>query len=253
MASKLSMLLDQTLVSVLERRRALDMGLEVQAADEAEMVKSIRTLREGITKLDEEQRAAEQDGSVSYERLCKNQDILVRLQTGFDKLVEMVKEGPSELETADPPLLLPLERRKARTAGKFDEEDAEDRAALFRSKGGKSVRFKDDPDVERTAGLDNSQHMQLQQEIMTDQDASLDRLSRSIGRQHELSIQIGDELDDHVELLDDVDGMVDRSQTRIDKARRNLRSFSKKAREHKSLGVIILLIFVLVLLIIILK
>lgn len=67
---------------------------------------------------------------------------------------------------------------------------------------------------------------------MLDQDDSLDRLSESIGRQRELSIQIGDELDSQGELLGDLDGMVDRSRNRLDGARRRLNRFSKKAKDN---------------------
>lgn len=67
---------------------------------------------------------------------------------------------------------------------------------------------------------------------MLDQDDSLDRLSESIGRQRELSIQIGDELDSQGELLEDVDGMVDRSRSRLDGARRRLDRFSRKAKDN---------------------
>lgn len=98
---------------------------------------------------------------------------------------------------------------------------------------------------------------------MLDQDDSLDRLSESIGRQRELSIQIGDELDAHGELLEDVDGMVDRSRSRLDGARRRLDRFSKKAKDNGelildyltlgSMVVIGVLILVLVILIIIFK
>jgi hypothetical protein len=67
---------------------------------------------------------------------------------------------------------------------------------------------------------------------MIDQDDTLDRLSDSIGRQRELSIQIGDELDSQGELLEDLDGMVDRSRGRLDGARRRLDRFSKKAKDN---------------------
>ena len=67
---------------------------------------------------------------------------------------------------------------------------------------------------------------------MLDQDDTLDRLSDSIGRQRELSIQIGDELDSQGELLEDLDGMVDRSRGRLDGARRRLDRFSKKAKDN---------------------
>jgi syntaxin 8 len=78
----------------------------------------------------------------------------------------------------------------------------------------------------------SSELLSQQQQIMLDQDDSLDRLSESIGRQRELSIQIGDELDSQGELLGDLDGMVDRSRNRLDGARRRLNRFSKKAKDN---------------------
>ena len=67
---------------------------------------------------------------------------------------------------------------------------------------------------------------------MLDQDDSLDRLSESIGRQRELSIQIGDELESQGELLEDLDVVVDRSRSRLDGAKRRLDRFSRKAKDN---------------------
>jgi syntaxin 8 len=95
-----------------------------------------------------------------------------------------------------------------------EEEDA--RNALF--------PYRDDP----TSGPPDQSHLDNQQihayhsQVIAEQDEALDRLGESIGRQRELSIQIGDELDEHVQMLDDVDRHVDRHQTRLDKARKNL-------------------------------
>ncbi len=78
-------------------------------------------------------------------------------------------------------------------------------------------------------------------------------MGESIGRQRELSIQIGDELDEHVQMLDDVDRRVDRHQTSLDKARKNLGTVARKAKDNMQLTIIVILIIILVLLIIILK
>ena len=94
----------------------------------------------------------------------------------------------------------------------------------------KSVRFSEN--LVDTQELENTQVLQLHRRIMDEQDESLDRLSESISRHRELSIQIGDELDSHVQLLDEVDGLVDRHQTRLDGAGRRLKSFAKQAKEH---------------------
>jgi len=153
----------------------------------------------------------------------------------------------------------------------YDEAEARDALMGNRNSPGslrKSVRFSEN--LVDTQELDNTQVLQLHRRIMDEQDDSLDRLSESISRQRELSIQIGDELDSHVQLLDEVDDLVDRHQTRLDGAGQRLRSIAKQAKEHGknlpkatptihanyskgSLVVIIVLIVVLILLIAILK
>lgn len=88
---------------------------------------------------------------------------------------------------------------------------------------------------------------------MEEQDSQLDELGMSIGRQRELSMQIGDELDGQVMLLDEVEEGVDRHEAQFRRARGRLDRFSRKARENWSLTVIVVLIIVLVLLIVITK
>ena len=89
--------------------------------------------------------------------------------------------------------------------------------------------------------------------MLREQDDQLDRLGESIGRQRDLSIQIGDELDEHVAMLDEVDGHVDRHQGRLDGARERIGRIARRANDNKSITVIAVLIVVLILLIIILK
>ncbi len=88
---------------------------------------------------------------------------------------------------------------------------------------------------------------------MQQQDEQLDRLGDSIGRQRELSMQIGDELDEHVQMLDEVEGHVDRHQTTLDGARKRLGNLARKAKDNKQLTIILILIMVLIILILILK
>lgn len=65
-----------------------------------------------------------------------------------------------------------------------------------------------------------------------DQDERLNVLSQSIGRQNHLSIQIGSELDEQHELLEDVDGAMDRTADRLGRARRRLDHFAHDAKQH---------------------
>lgn len=101
--------------------------------------------------------------------------------------------------------------------------------------------------------MTNTQIHAYHQRILNEQDEQLDALGASIARQRELSMQIGDELDEHVAMLDDVDAAVDRHQGRLDRARRQVGRISRAAGESKQMIAIIILIIVLVLLIAILK
>ncbi|KAI1480570.1 hypothetical protein K445DRAFT_318681 [Daldinia sp. EC12] len=106
---------------------------------------------------------------------------------------------------------------------------------------------------DEAAGMTNAQIHAYHQRILDQQDEQLDALGASIARQRELSMQIGDELDEHVAMLDDVDVAVDRHQGRLDRARRQVGKISRAAGDSKQMIAIIILIIVLVLLIAILK
>jgi syntaxin 8 len=129
----------------------------------------------------------------------------------------------------------------------IDADEAASRAALF--------PYRDDPTEgpPDQSGLDNQQIHAYHSQVIAEQDEQLDRLGDSIRRQGELSIQIGDELDSHVQMLDEVDVIVDRHQTRLDKARKSLGTIARKANDNKQLTIIFVLIIILVLLIVILK
>ncbi|KAI2617431.1 v-SNARE [Hypoxylon sp. NC1633] len=133
--------------------------------------------------------------------------------------------------------------------------DADVEAQLFGNR-----RYRDNPGADEGMGyrdsagdMTNTQIHAYHQQILDQQDEQLDALGASIARQRELSMQIGDELDEHVAMLDDVDAAVDRHQGRLDRARRQVGRFARAAGESKQMIAIIVLIVVLVLLIIILK
>ena len=127
-----------------------------------------------------------------------------------------------------------------------DSEDTANRAALF--------PYRDEPEAAADQGtLDNQQIHEYHKNVIREQDEQLDRLGYSIGRQRELSIQIGDELDDQIQLLDGVEQDMDRHQTTVDGARKRLGRYAKKARENMQLTIILILICILVLLIIVLR
>lgn len=121
------------------------------------------------------------------------------------------------------------------------------------------ISYRDDSAQDSAGYRDQAEDMTNQQlhqyhtQILEDQDEQLDRLGESIGRQREISMQIGDELDNHVALLDEMDAVVDRHQSRLDRAKTVLGKVTKGAGENKQMTAIVVLIIILVLLIAILK
>jgi len=225
----------------------------------------------------------EEHGEVSSKVLRQQEDILIKLRSAYDDLVSKF-QTPSENTvppTAAPIDLSNMSSKKAlspqnepysdnddndhypssRGLASYDEEEQAAREALMGSSSrspmsaamrkSKTVRFSDN--LVDTDDLSNHQVMQLHQTIMDEQDESLDRLSESVRRQRELSIQIGDELDNQVELLDDIDDGVDRTQRRLNGAKKRLDFVARKAKDNGSLITIAVLIIILVLLIALLK
>lgn len=110
--------------------------------------------------------------------------------------------------------------------------------------------YTDDPE----AALPSSTEMlHAQRQMMDDQDVHLDRLSHSINRQRDISLQINDELDVHTGLLEDLDHELDNTGDRLSGARRRLDRVARGAKENGSTVMIALLILVLLILIIIFK
>ncbi|KAI3394578.1 hypothetical protein diail_2569 [Diaporthe ilicicola] len=133
------------------------------------------------------------------------------------------------------------------------QQEDEAAAALF------NQPYRDDPDGpegyrDHAAGLpDNVQVHEYHSRILREQDDQLDRLGESISRQRELSMQIGDELDDQVALLEDQEALVDRHSSRLERARRQVGRIARSASESKQMIAIIVLIVILILLIAVLK
>lgn len=129
-----------------------------------------------------------------------------------------------------------------------DSEDDTNRATLF--------PYRDDPSDAESPDhnhLDNQQIHEYHSQVIQEQDQQLDRLGASIGRQRELSIAIGDELDEQAQLLDDVDDGVTRHQSQIDRARKRVGKIARKAKDNLSVTIILSLIIILILLIVITK
>ncbi|KAJ5194969.1 uncharacterized protein N7498_008407 [Penicillium cinerascens] len=266
--SQLFLLADHIKLSLLERQRAVSLDLEPNAQD-GEISRSLDSLREGIQSVEAEQaRLAESHDSAGAaalkDQLAPLQEQLHDLSSQFygpEGASDTTQASNSARAGATPDLKQPVPQHPSNKSVRFmdnsaaaaavqdeiDEEEDRDRQNLFRP-----YRDEPSPRVDQS-NMSNEQIYLHHDQVMRDQDDQLDQLGQSIGRQHELSIQIGDELDGHVALLDGMDGDVERHQGRLNGARRRLDRVRRKAGENWSMMTIVGLIIVLVILIVILK
>ncbi|KAF3915222.1 hypothetical protein ABW20_dc0108606 [Dactylellina cionopaga] len=263
-ADRLLLLGDHIKLSLLERTRAISLKLEPNTAD-AYITRSLETLRQGIEQIEQEQTRLEQQGELSSKALRDREDALVKLRSQYDTLTSQFESGsatksatidlsnvpskaaldPNTVPYTDEPdnhphhhhasargLYTDDDSSTASIRGAFGggDNDLNGSASAAMRKSSKQVRFSDS--LVDTDDLSNHQVLAVHQRIMEEQDDTLDRLSESIHRQRELSIQIGDELDGQGELLDDLDEGVDRAQRRITGARKRLDTFARKAKDN---------------------
>ena len=267
--TQLSLLADHIKLSLLERQRAISLDLEPNSQD-GHISRSLDSMREGIEALEQQESQPNRSGDPQAAAPLRQQyDDLTSQFRGFP-----TKSSTSVSQPNDPALSADFARAKDSRPRNPSSSSFLKRPSTTNSPNpSKSVRFTDaPPDPEEEANraalfpyrdepegppdasqLDNQQIHAYHKGVIQQQDEQLDRLGESIGRQRDLSIQIGDELDDHIQMLDDVEGHVDRHQTRLDGARRQLGNVARRAKDNKQLTIILILIIVLVLLIVILK
>lgn len=234
MSGRLRLLGEQLRVSILERNRLVQLGVEPSADDEEEMRHSLQTLKTGIEHL-----VSDGHGNRSA-ALQQEVDVLAREYRELSRLFSHDDDGDLESQPG-------MTQAADDLSTPYRDDPDEARAQLLPHR--KSVRFSEHLVDDEMDGTSNHELLSLQQQQMQAQDDSLDVLSRSLGRQRELSIQIGDELDEQGDLLDDMDTSVTRSQDRLDRARNRLTAFSRQAKANSHLSIILSLLLVLILLI----
>ncbi|GAC92648.1 hypothetical protein PHSY_000202 [Pseudozyma hubeiensis SY62] len=81
-------------------------------------------------------------------------------------------------------------------------------------------------------GLSNSDEAGLQQHHWDQQDQHLDALTASLNRQHEMSLQMNEELDLHQELLEEFDGDANRTGLRLGGATSQMDRLRNSLKDH---------------------
>ncbi|KAJ9082170.1 hypothetical protein DSO57_1006907 [Entomophthora muscae] len=101
--------------------------------------------------------------------------------------------------------------------------------------------------------LVNSQILEMQRQTFEDQDRNLDMLSQSLGRQREIGVIIGQELEHHVMLLDETSNAVDMTEARLNQAQSRLHRIDRKSKQCKLCGALVVLFIVLLVLLAIIR
>lgn len=279
--SQLYLLADHIKLSLLERQRAISLNLEPNSQD-GHISRSLDQMREGVEALEDPDGNDDSYVRPSLEQIIRQLTCLsaTDLRKQFDDLTSQFRgfpttSKPSVSQPNDPALSPDFAAAKKIRPRNPSSSSFLKRSAADSPRPDKSVRFTDaPPDPQEEANkaalfpyrdepeqevppdqshLDNQQIHQYHSQVLRRQDEDLDRLGESIGRQRDLSIQIGNELEDQIGILDDSEQIMDRHQSRLDGARRQLGNVARRAKDNKQLTVIIILIIVLVLLIVVLK
>ncbi|BEJ11780.1 hypothetical protein CspHIS471_0202400 [Cutaneotrichosporon sp. HIS471] len=252
---------------LLERSRILSLGMHPSAAATTQIVRTLGGVKRELSRVADEaelERAGLVVGGGNKSRsaqLDEDERALDSLGERYDRLVDMLGKDEDGRERAKG---LVREKRPSTPDGEDEGEEREledfasnDHELQERAQSSppllqpQPIRpFRDYDDDEEGGERDI---MDQQQMMMNDQDERLTLLSHSINRQNDLSIQIGDELDQHHELLEDTDAAMDRTAARLQRARRRMDTVADGARQHGSTITIVLLILVLLMLIIIFK
>lgn len=116
--------------------------------------------------------------------------------------------------------------------------------------GGSTVGFQDGA---RTSAPDDNltvdQIRQQQQQLIREQDQGLDALSRVIGRQKQIALDIGNEVDVHNEIIDDINEHVDSTNTRLIRETHHVRVVDRKASGACWMYVVIVLLLIAIIVI----
>ncbi|WOO81983.1 putative syntaxin-8B [Vanrija pseudolonga] len=244
---------------LLERSRILGLGMKPSPSSTQSLVRTLTQVRNDLAKLEGEaelEAAGLAVGGGGKKRSnLSGGDLAAIDELGgrYDRLVEMLQADEVGREKAKP---LVRERREAEPSA--EELDAEIESVIAApvdppSPPAQELRPFRDYDDEEEDDTNPHEMISQQQQMMEEQDERLTLLSHSINRQNHLSVQIGDELQVHNELLEDTDAAMDRTADRMNRARRRLDHVADNAKQHGSTITIVGLIVVLLLLIIVFK
>ncbi|KAJ3190334.1 hypothetical protein HDU85_000630 [Gaertneriomyces sp. JEL0708] len=227
----LQSLASDTFSLLLERKHLIRSSLPTSSVDDT-IRKNIHLFKTGVEKLEEELSKAESSGKVKDADLKEwEQSVLElgRTATRLEENTHVDGSGPSQ-------------------------QHKERKELLSATPGSKRVRFEHPPSSsseDTQDDVDAHGHLRLQQRLMDQQDDHLDALSETLSRQKQIGLMIGDELDLHVDLLDETEERVDGVRARLSRAGRRLEDVVRReGGSSKGNTIICILVLILILVIV---
>ncbi|KAI8820158.1 uncharacterized protein EV422DRAFT_81049 [Fimicolochytrium jonesii] len=221
---------------ILEKKHATRAGLDTSEQD-GKIKRHLATMKDGIGRLEQSLSEAEDAGGRDVTELRRWEESVLQLSQTHDRLDVMSRGEDGAHLLAKKELLA--------------------RPSSGNSAKGKTVRFTEPFDgTESNDGIemDAGSSLQLHQRIMDDQDNQLDELAETIGRQKQIGLMINDELDLHVDLLEETETRVDNTHRRLQGAGRRLEQvLLSGSRNSKGNTLICILVGILILVIVIAK
>ncbi|KXT17137.1 hypothetical protein AC579_2026 [Pseudocercospora musae] len=259
-AHQLFLLADHLKLSLLERQRAISLNIESTKQD-SHIRRSLSQFQDGIEQLESQYTdpgEAEDDNSDLGRLKTQYADLYSQFHGSAPPSAEIKKPNNPALASdfaaalSRPGRATPRNTRNVRFRDTPEEDDAEaqaNRAALFSHQ----ERYRDEPEGPDQSYMDNQQIHTYHKQVLREQDDQLEVLGQSIGRQRMLGIQMGNELDEQVEMLDDVERGVDRHSATLGRAQKRLGTIARKAKDNWNWLTITILIIILILMIVVLK
>mmetsp|Transcript_24792 Transcript_24792/g.34156 ORF Transcript_24792/g.34156 Transcript_24792/m.34156 type:complete len:225 (+) Transcript_24792:168-842(+) len=191
--ARVEALADEIFADVNERNRMARANVPC-AKLTATIKRKIQQLTSEISLLSEDLERHSAAGRVTPKEANRRSDLLESLVSRRDRLVNL-----------------------ARTDGNPDKE------SLF---SGFSPKWESSD----TKELDHQALATLQRTKMSEQDQTVDLLADSLAKQHEVAVEIGNELDEHVSLLNSMEGGVDKTTGRVKQQNVKLMKFEDKVK-----------------------
>ncbi|KAJ3481601.1 hypothetical protein NLI96_g7542 [Meripilus lineatus] len=244
--AKLTSQSTQTLSLLLERQRLSTLSSGSNTLHSTQITRNLNQLRNGILDLEEK------EGPSEAVRLLKSQFERMRGMLGEEADIAGVQSLAQPVSRDASPAASSSSLTPLRSDSPTPPHPP---SPPPKATSGPFAPYTDDPEagygVPEPASNENI--LQTQRQLMDEQDVHLDRLSHSINRQRDLSLQINDELEVHTGLLEGLDRDLDGTGERMRSARRRLDRVAKGAKENSSTVIIGIIILILLILIIIFK